>query len=272
MGYNSISMDDFSGLTPNEMHELLYHPFERSSPVCLRNMLDDAILNEVPIFLLAEEYLKIFAREKQIKLTPLGFLPKKIMVELYDKGILPDEHIEAGIFKLNREQDCISIMSMRYAMELGGLVKKQNGKLSLTKKGIMFAESQNRLQFFKLFFQSFTEKFSWGYNDGYTEAPIGQFGWGFSLYLLHKFGSKPQNAGYYAQKYIAAFPQWMDYFESDEVFTAKEEYIHCYGIRVFERFSLWFGFVKVNRKNTYADLESDTFLATDAIDKIFVFK
>ena len=88
MGYNTIPLDDFSGLTPNEMHELLYHPFERISPVCLRDALDDTILNEVPLFLLAEEYLKILAREKQIKLTPLGFLPKKIMVELYDKRIL----------------------------------------------------------------------------------------------------------------------------------------------------------------------------------------
>lgn len=50
MGYNSISMDDFSGLTPNEMHELLYYPFERGSPV--------------------------------------GFSPKKTMVELYDKYFL----------------------------------------------------------------------------------------------------------------------------------------------------------------------------------------
>ena len=271
MGYNTIPLDDFSGLTPNKMHELLYHPFERSSPVCLRDVLDDTILNEVPLFLLAEEYLKILAREKQIKLTPLGFLPKKIMVELYDKKILPDEHIEAGLFKLNREQDCISIMSMRYTMELGGLVKKQNGNLSLTKKGILFGESQSRLQFFKLFFQSFTEKFSWGYNDGYTEAPIGQFGWGFSLYLLHKLGNKLQNAEFYAQKYITAFPQWMDYFESDKILSAKDEYTHCYGIRVFERFLLWFGFVKVERKNIFTVLKADTFSPTDVINKIFVF-
>jgi len=42
-------------------------------------------------------------REKQIKLTPLEALLKKVMVAIYDKGFLYYEHIESGLTKLWKE-------------------------------------------------------------------------------------------------------------------------------------------------------------------------
>jgi hypothetical protein len=42
-------------------------------------------------------YLKIIERDKQIKLTPLGALPRKVLVEFYEKKFLLDMAIESGI-------------------------------------------------------------------------------------------------------------------------------------------------------------------------------
>lgn len=132
--FNNMPVENFLGLTPTEVHYLLYDAFGEKSPLQFRNDLDDNTLDQIPLFRIAEEYLKILQRDKQIKLTPLGALPKKVMVELYDKRILLDENIESGLTKLWGEQDCISIMSARMTAELAGFARKTKGKVVITKR------------------------------------------------------------------------------------------------------------------------------------------
>jgi hypothetical protein len=265
---NNSPVNDFLGFSPTEIHHLLYDTFGNKSPVQLRDDIDDKTLEQIPLFRIAEEFLKIIQRDKQIKLTPLGALPKKVMVELYDKRFLLDEHIESGITKLWREEDSISIRSARYATELAGLVKKANGKLTLTKTGTKLLETNNRLQIFKQFFQAFTDKFMWSFNDGYPEQPIGQLGWAFSLTMLDKFGDQPQTADFYAEKYLKAFPKFITFFRHDYA-TPERQFYRCYGIRCFVRFFLWFGFVTVDKQKIFLDLDTDKFKRTDLVKRIF---
>lgn len=74
---NNTPLDDFLGLSPTEIHHLLYDTFGDKSPIQLRDNIDDKTLDQIPLFRIAEEFLKIIHRDKQIKLTPLGALPKK---------------------------------------------------------------------------------------------------------------------------------------------------------------------------------------------------
>jgi hypothetical protein len=120
---NNTPLDDFLGLTPAEVQYLIYEPLSDKSPVRYSEGIDNKTLDGIPVFRIIEEYLKIIKRDMHIKLTPLGALPKKIMVELYNKKILTDENIESGIVKLWKEQDCIAIMSARLATEFAGLVR-----------------------------------------------------------------------------------------------------------------------------------------------------
>lgn len=174
---------------------------------------------------------------KKIKLTPLGALPKKVIVELYDKRILLDEHIESGITKLWKEDDCIAIKSARQTTELAGLVRKVNGELTVTKAATKLLETNNRLQIFRQFFQAFTDKFLWSSNDGYPEQPIGQLGWAFSVIMLDKFGNQPQTVDFYADKYLKAFPNFITFFQHDYS-TVERQFYRCYGVRTFNRFFL----------------------------------
>ena len=65
----------------------------------LQNEIDSNVLDKIPFFKLCEEFLKILKREEFIKLTPLGALPKKVMVELYAYRFITDKMIENGISK-----------------------------------------------------------------------------------------------------------------------------------------------------------------------------
>lgn len=265
---NKSPMDDFFGLSPTEVHHLLYYTFGEKSPVQFRDDIDDKTLDQIPLFRIAEEYLKIIQRDRQIKLTPLGALPKKVMTELYDKRILPDEYIENGITKLRREEDCVSIRSARLTTELAGLIKNISGKLTLTKNATKLLETNSRLQIFRLFFQAFTDKFPWSFNDGYPEQPIGQLGWAFSVIMLDKFGDRPQTVEFYAEKYLRAFPNFITFFRNDYT-TPERQFFRCFGVRTFDRFFLWFGFVTVDKQKKYLDSDTDKFKRTDLVKNIF---
>lgn len=265
---NNHPLDDFLGLAPIEIHALIYDAFGDKSPVHFQENIDDNTLDKIPLFRIAEDFLKIIQRDKQIKLTPLGALPKKIMVEIYEKRFLLDEDIENGLTKLWKEDDCISIKSARLTFEIAGLVRKYNGKLMLTKTGTKLLETNNRLEIFKQFFKAFTDRFLWSYNDLYPEQPIGQLAWAFSVIMLDKFGDQPQTVDFYAEKYLKAFPALISFFE-DDYSSPEKKFVHCYGIRTFDRFLLWFGFVTVDKQKNYLNLETDKFKRTDLVRSIF---
>lgn len=253
------------------MQRLLYSTYGEKSPVQLRKDMNDTTLDQIPLFRIAEAFLKIIQRDQHIKLTPLGALPKKVMVELYDKRYLLEEHIEQGITKLWREEDCAAIRSARLTTELAGLVKKVKGKLSLTKTATQLLKTNNRLKLFELLFQAFTERFLWSYNDGYPEQHVGQLGWAFSIFMLNKFGEQPLNADFYAKHYRKAFPSLLSFFRDDSI-PAERQFFRCYAIRTFDRFFLWFGFASVEQQNRFINLDSDKFTRSNLLREVFVIE
>jgi hypothetical protein len=267
---NNKPIDDFLGLSSTEIHHLLYDTYGTNSVVQFQTIIDDTTLDEIPLFLIVESYLKIIEREKSIKLTPLGALPKKVFVELYGKRFLLDEDIESGLIKLWKEDDWIVIKSARLSLELAGIVKRVSGKLTLTKKGIGLMQNRNRTELFKQFFQSFTDKFNWSFNDGYPEQPVGQLGWAFTAILLDKHGEEPLNMDFYATKYLKAFPKFIEFFRP-EYTTVERQFLRCYSLRTFERFFLWFGIVKAEKKERKLNVDVDKYQRTDLLRKIFKF-
>ncbi|MEO6833828.1 MAG: hypothetical protein ABI378_14350 [Chitinophagaceae bacterium] len=269
--HNEAPLAEFLGLTAKKLFYLLYEPFTDSSPVRLRTDIDDETLDRIPLFRIAEEYLKIIQRDKFIKLTPLGALPKKVMVELYEHHFLLDEYIESGLIKLWKEEDCISILSMKIAIGTTGLLKKLHNKLSLTKKGEKLLKVENRSQLFHAFFHAFTQNFNWGFNDGFTDQPIGQLGWAYSVLMLAKFGNQEQTVDAYADRYLNVFPNSLSLFSASYT-SPKNHFSHCFGVRTFERFLYWFGFVTVSRHGIYMNHDKDKFVATDLISSVFIFE
>lgn len=61
-----------------------------------------------------------------------------------------------------------------------------------------------------------TEKLAWSDMDGYPSMPIGNLGWGFTVYLLLREGGAPHEAQYYASKYLKAFPEFFQTFPKRE--------------------------------------------------------
>lgn len=266
--YNNSPQDKFSGLSPCQTYEIINNPFSENSPIKFTNNIDNNILDRIPFFKITEELLKIIQRDKFIKLTPLGALLKKVMVELYDYKFIPDERIESGLTKLWKQDDCISIGTARIVSELGKFVKKINGKLYLTKSGEEHLKPENRLNLFKYTYSVFTESFNWSFNDGYPKEPIGQYGSTFSVYLLLKYGEEENSTLFYSNKYLSVFGNFLPLFENDYS-TAQQQFNNCYSVRTFERFTNWFGLSFYSEKRNYFDIQNSIVKSTDLLKEIF---
>ena len=82
---NSAPRDDFNGFSSEQMFHLINDPFGKNCPVQLRILSDDEI-NEIP-FLKQALYLMRILEQKELKLTAQGYIPPKIVLELFEIGL-----------------------------------------------------------------------------------------------------------------------------------------------------------------------------------------
>jgi hypothetical protein len=260
---NNRSIPDFEGYSPFEMHHILHFTFGKDSPIKLQR-LSDTDYKKIPILNQIKYLTELIDKNGEIKLTNKGFLPTRVVTDLYQQGFLKDEHIEKGISKLYKETDSMTVNLTRILIELAGLTKKRKGKLSLKKSSKkILGDNQELLRQILL---TFATKFNWAYYDGYGENQIGQLGYGFSLILLSKYGQIKRLDSFYAEKYFRAYPQLLDSIEP--TYGTLESYsIRCYSIRTFERFLNYFGLIAIDEKSKGFD--SITYITkTDLYDRL----
>ncbi len=243
---NNQGLSDFEGYSPAEMRFILYDTFGDNSPIQIRE-LAGSDYKRIPILNQIKYLLHLVDNQGELKLTNKGYLLTKIVSEIYSQGFIKEEHIESGISKLYKETDSITINLTRILIEISGLVKKRNNKLSLTKKGKSIIGNDFKL--LSLIFRILGNKFNWAYYDGYGQNSIGQVGFGFTLILLGKYGAEKRIDKFYSDKYFKAFPDSIDeitdsYFDTNQVQAEK-----CYSLRTFDRFLDYFGLVKIESKD-----------------------
>lgn len=267
--HNSQIDQDFSGLSRTQMHTLLYRPFSAESPLIINKVVDD-IFEKMPFFLTLEHLLHIVMREKTVKLTPKGNLPLKICQELADKKYWKEEL--SDLYKQRKEEDFQVIHAAKIIGMIGGLLRKANGKLNVTKQTQKILEKNDRNALFVAMFQPFMSKFNWGYFDLYTSEDTGTLGWAFSIYLFQKLGETPPLLSVYADKYFGAFPRLMTDFVDVPYMTTHTQAERCYLVRTYARYFNWFGFVQFIEKKHAYDYQSATIVKTPVVDALFSFK
>ena len=239
--YNDTPLSDFCGLSPAQMHPLLYQPLGPTSVVRLRADVPDGVLSQVPFLRLTEAFLQLLHRDGPLRLTPLGALPRKYLRELYAHGFIREEGLETGLFTLSREVDSLAITTLHQTTRLAGLARLVRGQLLLTKKGGQLLAPAQRPALWALVLDTFTRRFLWASHDGYPSETVGQTGWAYSVYLLARFGQQPHPVSFYAAHYQRAFPFVLAEFTDPAYRTSLEQLTHCYGVRTFERGLNWFG-------------------------------
>ena len=241
---NKTPLEEFHGFSPDEMYQIIYSPFAEGAPIQINTTINKQILADVPVFKIAMELLSIINNNIGVKLTPKGNLPVKIVKEIYNKKYMPDIYIEKEITKLSGEEKWPLLHTARIVLQLSGSIRKFKGKLLITKQAKAELEKDQIPELFIRFFQAYTTKFNWAYNDRFENEAAGQTGFLFLLSLVNKYGSDKHDFKFYTNLYFKAFPMFeLESKDYDGIKYDKADFIIL--IRFFERFASWFGFVEM---------------------------
>ena len=93
-------------------------------------------------------------------------------------------------------------------------------------------------------FKRFCLEFNWAYSSYDESYSFIQQSFGFSLYLLSRYGDSFKHTDVYGDYFIDAFPNLL--LEIEESYSSSEASIkNCYGFWVFERFAQYFGLADI---------------------------
>lgn len=266
---NNVGIPEFEGRSSAEMHSIIHFLFEENSPIQLKKLKEEDF-DLIPIFKGVKFLLNRISIIDGLKLTAKGFLPTKLVAELYDQKYFLDEMIENKISKLYKETDWIFVHFSRILLEITGAAKETKGKLVITTKGKKFLQNDQLL--LEEILKAYCNRFNWAYFDGYESDEIARLGSGFSIILLGKYGKEVRDERFYARKYFEAFPMLKQNNESH--YGTIEEYVYnCYSLRMFEKFGLLTGLISIQSDRKFRDLRQiQTTELFDKLIKIFSSK
>ncbi len=251
----------FHGLSPDEMHQLLYKPFDSPSVINF-NTSTLSELSQVPVVFLALELAKAM-EEGGLKPTAKGNLPQKLVKQVY-------QAYRQSIYKpkyelpINKEDDFYDLNVARHLMMLSGLMRKYDGKFVTSKQmkkylsAIQAGNEQCLSELYHALFKSFCAEFNWAYSSYDESYGFIQQSFGFSLYLLDRYGDNFKHTDIYGDYFIDAFPDLL--LEVEASYSSPENNIKdCFSFWVFERFARYFGLAELrytaNERGYFCEIE-----------------
>lgn len=235
---NHQGVDEFLGLSPEQMHWFLHQAFEPSPWFTISKQL--SFEPTAPILALVKGIVDAID-EKGLKATAKGNLPQKLCKSLFEeyKSVKPFDNF-FDFMKINKEEDFYELHITRLLMQDVGLLRKTKGRFYLTKKYQIEAQQQGFKTLYPILFEQYCKGVNWAYMSRGDELPFLQQSFLFSVFMLDKFGYEPKSFFDYQTLFIDAFPmalnevEWVnDYI--DEELTVRFTYSH----RVQQQF-LWF--------------------------------
>jgi len=240
---NSRAIDDFAGLSPEQMHGMLHAPYD--SPNTIRFTEQFSRQPEAPILTLFKLLVEAVG-EEGVKATAKGNLPIKLCRDIADQ-YWDDDH--AYMRKFTSETDFNELHALRLTAKMAGLIHKYKGRFVLTAKCKKLLKQQGVAGTYLPLLKAYTTKFNWGFRDGYDEFNIIQHSFLFILYLLQQFGAEWRPEQFYTERMIQAFPMIMQEVHPDDcAYREPDEIINgVYTTRAIERFARFFGLAEARQ-------------------------
>ena len=249
---NAVPKPDFKGFSSEQMHQMLNRPLEVGCPVQLRRLTDEQI-EQIPLMRQTLHLMNALS-STELKLTMQGYIPPKMVAELYELG---SHSWDSDWYKQKSELKTEEVQVLRVTLKECGLIKTRTGKMSLTAKGKQLLADHNELLRTMILF--LLRDYDTGWLDLCEDNVVGNFGRLYSLWLLHHYGEDWRSTRFYADEYNKAFP----------MLNAENGYEY----RVFNRLFRFIGVCEIN--------ESDDFKGQDwgrearkaaLLDQMFTFE
>jgi hypothetical protein len=241
---NISPLDDFCGLSPEQMYRLLYYPFD--TPRLVDFNLELTRFPDSPFFRLLSFLVKGVARE-DLKATALGNLPPVFVREAAQWYYGEQDYQQRRKYISYRTETDFSVFNtVRVVAEMAGLVRKYKKRFHLTKDGKVVAENGMDGKSFIKIFKTYTRKFNWAYNDRCPDLHIVQESFLFMFYILTKYGGTFRPVSFYEDLFLTAFPNEIRDLPDDSFDTREDILKRCFSLRAISRFGHFLGFIEIN--------------------------
>jgi hypothetical protein len=263
---NREPLDNFLGLSPEQMQRLLYRPqADVTDIVTLNKNLPQEDLNDIAVVKEAVYFLKRLAELQPLKATVKGNLPRAFAQEIHDK--FPD-HPEFH-HRIMSENEDWKLMSLHFILDTCGWIKKQNQKFSLTRSGQkLVGEGFGSDDFYHLL-DTYMRKFNWDSRDRYPELSIIQQAALFSCYILHLKARAYIHTDDLSQYFTHAFPAAADTVPESPFATPEKTVQGAFSLRFIERFGEYFRLLEVRREKKGLGQVDRFIKITPLFEKIF---
>ncbi|MFW8601832.1 hypothetical protein ACOHYD_10170 [Desulfobacterota bacterium M19] len=241
---NENPVDDFHGLSPEQIHRFLHMPFATPELIAFPLELKKEPESKAAFIL---SMLLEGIDDSGIKLTAKGNLGQKFSQEASRKYYARYPDALMANLSVRSELNFEPLHAIRLTAQLAGLVRKYKGRLLLTKKCHKALERNGLLELYPLLLHTYIQKFNWAYRDGFQEIPFIQQSFLFTLYLLHKYGSSWRPATFYSDKFLQAFPMIINEIEPNPYEPPKDTLKRCYILRTLHRFAGFFGLADIEK-------------------------
>lgn len=243
---NQAPVDDFCGLSPDQMSELLYAPLDSPHLVRFPDVLPGT--PDAPAMTLFNIIVEALG-EDGLKATAKGNLPRGVCMEAAE-ALRPEDvegHTVLRISRPNREDDFPELAVVRRVAQYAGLIRKYKGRFLMTRRGREVLDRCGPAGVYPMLLRAYATKFNWAWADGYPELPFIQHSFAFSLYLLSRFGGEDRSSSFYEDAFLRAFPALVSEVEPRPYSSAEGQVRQCFTTRALVRFAWFMGLVTMPR-------------------------
>jgi hypothetical protein len=240
---NRQPLDDFHGLSPEQMYQMLNFPFTSPELARFPDVLDTA--PTAPLLSLFNLMVEAIGKQG-LKPTAKGNLPRQFCREsaltYWGEETYQERTRYGGI---NKEDDFSDLHITRLVAELAGLIRKYKGRFILSRDCRKLLAGHGLAAIYPNLFKAYVAQFNWGYRDGFPELRFIQSAFLFTLYLLMRYGATWKPHAFYEDSFLGAFPAVLDEISPSSVMTPEEEIRNCYTWRTLVHFTGFLGLAAV---------------------------
>ena len=240
---SQAAIDDFHGLSSEQMHRFLHFPFETPALVTFPSCLD--IAPEAPILTLFILLIDAIG-DDGLKATATGNLPRNFCRETARAFWGEEEYARHSRYGELRSEDQFAGLNVtRLVAVLAGLIRMYKGKFIIGKECPKLLAEQGMAGIYPRLFRAFAREYNWGYGDRMQEIPMVQHSFLFTLHLLNKYGAEWRSSRLYEDNFLQAFPMVLQEVpQMGEYYTLEESLRRCYSWRTLEKFARFMGLVE----------------------------
>ncbi|MEJ6520839.1 SEC-C domain-containing protein [Shewanella bicestrii] len=241
---NNQPHPNFCGVTPTQMANWLYAPFEQLQWVTISTP-DDLSTSPVMRYL-ALILDEAMAQEGSFKATSKGNLPAKLVKQACE--LLPEfavaqfeRDLSISEFAGSNEDKFNALHYTRVLADICGIIYLRSGRYHVKKSAQKQYQALGIETFFKPMLEAAISQYNWGYLDGFEyDIDLHTF-WLFMLWRIQGHSSVEQ----LVEEVMTAFPDLLLAFPTDDYFSPERNVSMLIESRFIERFLQFWGFVTI---------------------------